>query len=237
MYPELISRCTRQLPAWVALALGTFAFAPSLAFAEWTGGLEGGAVIRDGVTSNRLRLSLQSDDRPLNHYIYADWIRTGGDDSYEAGYRPRYWFSPQLYTFGELTYRTDKPIGIDRETTQAAGVGYQLLQSDSQSAFVEFGGGARQRIFTDVLLEDLSEPFARARAGYVQKLGDVARFELDAAATNSADITETNAEVGLVLRLGGVAIKASYRVIELRVANQQTISDDTTSLTFSYDLQ
>ena len=65
-----------------------------MAMAQWSGGIEGGQVLRDDGTATRLRLRANNSSRPLSHFIYADWIRadTGGN-IYEVGYRPRYWLS------------------------------------------------------------------------------------------------------------------------------------------------
>ncbi len=240
MYPELISRGKRAPHKFAVLALllslTAALLAPSSAVADWDGGIQGGAVIRNGVQSNRLRLSLTNDVRPLSHYLYADWIINSGDDSYEAGYRPRYWFTDVFYSFGELTFRTDKAIGVDRETTESLGLGYQLLNTQTQSAFVEVAAGARQLTFSDTNLEDLSQPFGRARASYAQRLGEILRLGLDASTTVSDEITESNAEIGLTLNLNTFAVTLGYRVIQQRINGQPAISDDTTTLSFNYSL-
>jgi len=234
MYLGLISCNISRIAVKIAssLALSVLIILPTQA--EWTGGVEGGAVVRDGKTSNQLRLILQNDSRPLSHYIYAEWIRTDDDDSYEAGYRPRYWFSPALYGFGELTYRVDKPLNIDRETTEAIGVGYQLLANNAQSAYVELGAGARQVVFTDEQLEDVSQPFARARAGFSQTLADLLRLELETSVVSSETVTESQAEVGVAVNLGASAIKYGYRIIRLNYEGQDAITDDTQFVSLNY---
>ena len=99
MYPELISGTPSLRASFAAriLALAALAacLAPSNAVAEWTGGIQGGAVIRDGEQSNRLRLSVTNETRPLSHNIYADYI-FGGDqeDAFEVGYRCLLYTSP-----------------------------------------------------------------------------------------------------------------------------------------------
>jgi len=149
MYPELISRRARQPVAKAAFILIAALLAPVEAFADWTGGINGGAVVRNGETSNRVRVFGANPDRPLTHLIFLDWIINDGDDSFELGYRPRYYFTDAFYGLVELSARTDDPIGIDRETTETIGVGYEFLQTESQRAYVEVSGGARQLTFTE----------------------------------------------------------------------------------------
>lgn len=242
IYPKLISWVrTSSSPTRIkshgililSLVLVTFSV-PSLA--DWDAGLEGGAVIRNGEQSSRLRFSLNNATRPLSHYLYADWILNSGDDSYEAGYRPRYWFNANLYALGELTFRTDKPIGIDRETTQTLGVGYQLLSTPTQSAFVELAAGARQLVFSQVGLEDVNQPFTRARASYQQTLSDIARFSLNTTGNFSDAVTETQADIGVTFYLNTLAVTVGYRVIQQRIDGQPAITDDTTGIAFNYRL-
>lgn len=236
MYPELISRSARRPAAFVVLALCGTLLAPSWAHAEWSGGIQGGAVIRDGEQSNRIRLSLTNNTRPFSQFIYADWILNSGSDSYEVGYRPRYWFNEKVYALGELTYRTDPVLEIDRETTEAIGVGYQFFQTSEQSAFVEIAAGARQLTFTLPGLEDVSEPFGRARANYSRTLTDIARFRLDLGTIVSERAQESSAEVGVTVKLGTIAVSVGYRVIDQRIEGLPAITDDTTTLSFSYAL-
>jgi len=62
--------------------------------AEWRGSVEGGAQLGSNSSSTRLRLVLRNDQRPLTHYVYAEWLQSGANnDSYAIGYNPRYWFA------------------------------------------------------------------------------------------------------------------------------------------------
>ncbi len=238
MYPEFTGGSERHgvVPVASALTLAVAMLSPSVAKAEWSGGLSGGAVIRDGAQSNRIRLSLSNDTRPLSHHIYADWIQSRGEDSYELGYRPRYWVTEKLYGLVDLSFRTDPVININRETTEAIGVGYQFLGNSQQSAVAEVAVGARQITFSAPGLEDLSQPFARLRGNYTHVLTDIARFRLDLATIVSEDVQETSAEVGATVDFGTFAVNVGYRIIEQRIEGLPTISDDTVTLSFSYGL-
>ena len=67
--------------------------------AEWRGSVEGGAQLGSNSSSTRLRLVLRNDQRPLTHYVYAEWLQSGANnDSYAIGYNPRYWFDKKYVT-------------------------------------------------------------------------------------------------------------------------------------------
>ena len=237
MYPELISRRARQPLAITLLLILTTLLTPSSAFAQWTGGIQGGAVIRNGETSNRVRINAANPERPFTQLIYLDWIINNGNDSFELGYRPRYFFTDSFYGLVELTARTDDPIGIDRETTEALGVGDQYLQNESQQGYLEVLGGARQISFTNDILEEQNEPFSRIRANYSQLLGDASRFSLDLSGRFSDAAVESSAEVSVTLNLATFAVTLGYRIIRQNIDGQPSITDDTTTLSFSYRIQ
>lgn len=234
MYPELISRRARQPSVPALLALAAALLAPCSAYAEWTGGVTGGAVIRNGDRSNRLRLQAANPAGPLTHLIYLDWIINDGDDSFELGYRPRYFFTESFYGLAEITARTDDPIGIDRETTEAIGVGYQFLRTESQSAYAEVSAGARQIAFSNDALEDQNEPFTRLRANYSAALADLGRFNFDLSGRASDVATESSAEVSFTLNLATFAVTVGYRLINQSIDGLPTFTDDTATLSFSY---
>ena len=242
MHLEIISRTNTRRAIHVTLALIVTlvmtSITPSVTFAQaqWQGGVQGGAVIRNGEQSNRLRLSFTKDDRPISQNVYADWIFGSGDDAFEVGYRPRYWFDPSLYAFGELNVRTDPLVAIDLETGQTLGIGYQLLRTASQAASIEVGAGARQISFDDESLEDLNQPFGRARVSFLQLLGETSRFQFDGASTFSDEVTETSAEVGVTLQLDTVALTLGYRVINQRIDGLPSVTDDTTTFSIGYAL-
>lgn len=234
MYPELISRRAQQPIAALVLTLIVTFLAPSVAVAEWSAGVQGGAVIRNGDRSNRLRFTASNPAGPLTHLIYADWIINDGDDSFELGYRPRYFFTDKFYGLVELSARTDDPIGIERETTETLGVGYQFIRNQGQQAFLEFSAGARQIEFTESIIEDQNEPFGRIRASYSQVLGDVSRFNLDLSGRVSDIAVESSAEVSITLNLATFAVSLGYRIISQNIDGQDSITDDTTTVSFGY---
>ena len=231
-----MKRVLQHAAVLVVVALSSLSLTPSSSWAEWDGGIQGGAVLRNGETSNRLRAFLSNQSRPLSHFIYADWIFSSGDDSYELGYRPRYWLTDALYSFGALAFRTDNAIGIDTETSEALGLGYTFLNTDTQTAFAEVAVGARQITFSNDELDDLSQGFTQARAGYSQLLGQAARFQLNGSAMYAEDIQESVGEISVTIFLNTLALTLGYRIIEQRIFDSPTISDDTTTVSINYRL-
>lgn len=222
----------KKLKAQLFFAL-VFALSTS-ASAEWDGGLEGGSVIRDSGTATLLRLKLFNNDRPLSHYIYADWTRGGdGNNGYEIGYKPRYWFGDSLYSFGDVRFRTEETFGIDNEQLFLAGVGNQFINTDSQQLWAEVGAGQRNTEFDNGT--DSSDTLAVARAGFSQKLADLVRLELNAKTYRGDTATESDLEAGVSLRVSGGSIKYVYAIRRLKPENGDAIEDDHSYVTFSYN--
>ncbi|NND89928.1 MAG: DUF481 domain-containing protein [Granulosicoccus sp.] len=203
------------------------------ATAAWTGGVEGGSVVRDGETATRIRIRASLDERPLSHYLYAEWYRTDSN-SIELGYRPRYWFASQLYTFGEGRVRFETSPGIERETLLLGGLGLQLVASDTQQAWLEAGAGYRLISFTDDTgLEDRDEEVGILRAGGSQILSETFRLELDADLFTSTSLLQSQLEIGVSMRVPQGAIKLSYQIRRIDIDGLDTVDDSSTAVAFT----
>jgi len=208
---------------------------PSTAFAEWSGDIEGGTIIQGDNKGTRLRLKASNNARPLSQTLYADWLR--GDDksnTYEAGYQPKFWFSNQTYAFGEGSYATTNDETVDSIVKLFAGIGLQLLASDSQSLFIEAGAG--QTTVNSALdgVDAESNGSAIGRLGGHQVLSDLLKFEIDADYTTTDDLVQTSAEAGIALRITGGSIKYSYRVRGSKLGDADTESVTDSSVSFQY---
>ena len=200
----------------------------------WDGGLEGGAVIRDGKNATRLRLKLFNSNRPLSQSIHVDWIRDeDGENSYEAGYVPRYWLENNLYLFGEARLRVDESISIDRETQIVAGIGTQFIQSEQQSLMIEAGIGQRVTEFTTG--GEADEAFALGRTRFQQLLSEFLRLELDGEIKRSESLLDATAEAGISLSTATGVIKISHRVRRLEPDGVEGIDDSDTTVSFGYN--
>ncbi len=214
--------------------------------ADWDGGLEGGTVLQDGGSATRLRLKLSNNQRPLSHFIYADWIRSDSNQSsYELGYKPRYWFSQRIYGFAEASLRQDRPLAIDRSTTVLGGFGVQLAASDSTGIFAEAGLGQRIIEFSNpfisvsdtgvIEMEDSTEEtIALARLGLFQILSGLLKLELDADIFSGESLVQSTAEAGISLRVPSGSVKVSYRTRRIEVDGSEPVDDADTSISFSY---
>ena len=206
---------------------------PMLLQAEWSGGIEGGTVIRDGSTASRLRLHASLNERPLSHYVYADWIRSGSN-SYEIGYRPRYWFSDQWYTFGDASLRIDDQLQIDNEILLVSGLGYELINTAQRQAWLEAGLGFRSTDYTpESGIGESEEGLGLIRGRASQVLSDLLRLELDGNFTASNSYLESQLEIGVSLRLAQGAIKISQRIRRIEFDEFDTINETDTSVGFT----
>lgn len=200
---------------------------------EWTGGIEGGSVARDGTNATRIRLWASLDDRPLSHRLDAEWYRSD-TDTVELGYRPRYWITDRFYAFGDGHLRFARRLGIDQETLLLAGAGTQLLSTETQSAWLEVGGGYRLIDYTTATgLEDNDEPVGILRGGASQLLSDQFKLELDGNTYRSTDLVQYQVEAGIAMRVTQGAIKLSYLVRRVEVDGLEAIEDTDTVLAFT----
>jgi len=206
----------------------------SVAKADWSGGIEGGTILRDDVSATKLRFSLYNNDRPLTHHVYVDWIRSSDkNDSYKAAYLPRYWFSDALYAFAEIHHRIDKPFGVDQQTQGMLGAGYKFLSTETTTVWAELGAGVRTTDFEDNRI-DRDESFVLGRASYRQALLQLFKFEFDVEAIQSDKLSENLTEAGISMRLGGGSIKYGYRRRQQQEKDQPTVTNDDTFLSFVY---
>lgn len=203
--------------------------------AAWTGGVEGGTVLRDSGNATRLRLVLRKDVRPLSHYVYAEWLRlSSGGNSYSIGYNPRYWFNQTYYSFGESEFRVDETFGIDQEIKLLTGLGGQFLNTEQQSLFVELGVGGRSIEF-DGADEASNEALGLARLGYFRTFFDSIKFDLNLSSSRSSeDVDQASGELGLSLRIPNGVVRVAYRSRYQKVGDSESVSDDDSFVSFGY---
>ncbi len=207
--------------------------ASSNVFPEWTGGLEGGSVVRDGDSATRLRGYLSLNERPVSHYLYAEWYRSD-QNSIELGYKPRYWLNDKLYTFGDGRLRFEEALGIDRDTLLVGGVGVQLVATEKQQVWVEAGVGYRMIDFTsETGLEDKGEQVGTVRGGASQVLSDLFRLQLDGDVFSSPSYTQSQVEAGISMRIPQGAVKLSYRLRRTDIDGLDAVDDSDTGISFT----
>lgn len=203
------------------------------AFAQWTGGVEGGTVIRDGQNATQLRLRASLDERPLSHYVYAEWVRSSVS-SYEFGYKPRFWFNDSLYAFGEGSYRLDKRLNSGSASAVLGGVGLSLISTRERQAWVEGGVGYRYTHYDDdVGLEDFGERVGLLRGAGSQILSDLFKLEIDGSFTTSPEYLQAQLETGVSMRLSQGAVKVSHRIRRTEIGSNTQIDDSDTAVAFT----
>jgi len=217
-----------------ALLLSSLTFSTNL-LADWTGGIEGGQVLQGDEKGSRVRFKLSNSDRPFSQAFYADWIRgEGNSNSYELGYTPRYWFTEQAYAFGEGSVRTAESLSIDRQTRLLAGVGIQLIDTQSQSLFAEAGAGQVSTNYDATIAVTDTTGIAIARLGAWQILTEFIKLELDADYSTAKDLVQTSAEAGISLRVPGGAVKYSHRFRSIAIGDAEANNVTDSSISFNY---
>ncbi len=208
----------------------------SSAIADWSGGIEGGTALSgDGGNATRLRLKLSNNEKPLSHYVYADWIRDDLGSNFEVGYKPRYWFGEALYLFGEARARQDKPRLIDRELFGLTGVGVDFLRTENRSLYAELGVGYRTTEFDSALnLEDDDDTVGVARAGFQQILLDLLSLELEGNSTVGDQVSRSVAEASIAVRIPGGVIKYSYRTQRNEIGEGDAVTSSDSFVSFNY---
>ena len=206
---------------------------PAATWAQWTGGIEGGSVIRDGDSATRIRVRASLDERPLSHYLYAEWVRSDAS-SYEFGYKPRYWFTNKMYGFGEGRLRIEDALSIDRETLVLGGVGIQLVATKVRQVSFEAGVGYQLIDYAaETGLDESGESVGTLRGYASQILSDLFRLELDADVFQSQSYLESQLEAGVSMRLQQGAVKLSHRIRRVDIDGLDAIDDSDTAIAFT----
>lgn len=206
---------------------------PAATWAEWTGSIEAGSVIRDGDSATRIRARASLDERPLSHYLYAEWLRSD-TSSYEFGYKPRYWFTNKVYSFGEGRLRIEDALSIDRDTLVLGGVGILLVATKVRQVSIETGIGYQRIDYaTETGLDEVGEGVGTLRGYASQIFSDLFRLELDADVFKSQSYMQTQLEAGVSMRLQQGAVKVSHRIRRVDIDDLDAINDSDTAVAFT----
>jgi len=230
---QLLSTVLLGVPfVWASLPVG-------IATADWQIGLEGGTVVSSSNGSTtRIRLRLDSFDRPLSQSIRLDWYSNSAtDDAYEITYAPRYWLSDDTYGFGKASWLVDNSPGIDGQGLLLAGAGREFIATDTTRVIGEVGAGLRfTRFDAQNSLDESSdeEPVGTARLAAAHRVQDVAQLLIDADFEAGETSTRLQSEVGVALLLPQGAIKVSYRHVRRDADGFETFSEGETFVSVDY---
>lgn len=201
--------------------------------ADWTGGIEGGSVIQNDETATRLRLKASLDERPLSHYVYAEWVGTD-TSSYELGYKPRYWFNNNVYGFGEGRLQLNDTEIIDRDSSIIGGLGILFIATEARQLSFETGVGYQSIDYAEVTgLDDDGSGVGVVRGYASQILSDLFRLELSGNTFASESYLEFNLEAGLSMRLAQGAVKISRRIRRIDSDGIAEFNDSETAVAFT----
>jgi len=234
---ESMNTNTLRITSQAALVALLFTL-PFYAHAEWSGGVEGGTVLQGDSKGTKLRFKMTNNERPLNQEIYADWIRGESDsNSYEVGYKPKYWFGQTTYVFGEGSLYTSKELKIEQRRNLFAGLGIELINSKTQKLFAEIGAGQTSTPIEDPLpgVDATSEDTSSTvRIGAAQVLSELFKLELDGDYTTAGDVDQTTATAGIALRVPGGSIKYAYRLRSVTDGDADAVETKDSSVSYSY---
>lgn len=180
------------------------------AHAEWTGGLEAGTQLGSGENPT-LRFYARNDTDPLSHYVYLDWTRETGGQSYRLGYNPVFHVSRSLYSFGKFSIEEDADSIIDRQLDALVGLGNHIHRNRTSLLTLEAGAGGKQIEFTGNA-DEQTEGFLYLGARYKRVLSKLLQLNtiVDSRTGESQDTLD--AEVGISFKLSSnTALKYAYR--------------------------
>lgn len=188
-------------------------------FQGWTGqGQVGFSNATGNSRSTDLALGLNIARLGLNwdHLFNAtvDYARQDGVETqsrYFASYSGHYRFADRLYAFGLLSWEDARFSGFDSRLSEAAGLGYAVLQSPAMTLSVEAGPALRQ---THYIIGTSENNFAgRVSVNYLWNiLPDIALTEVVSFYGESRDDTLTSDTALTAKLIGSLAAALSYHV-------------------------
>ncbi|HET7650706.1 MAG TPA: DUF481 domain-containing protein [Gammaproteobacteria bacterium] len=138
-----------------------------------------------------------------------DNLRTA--ESYEGNGQSNYALSDNNYLFGMVDYLSDRFSGYSRRTTEAAGYGRLLVNTDTQQLGLELGAGARQTHFVDDTTD--SGVIERLALNYLWKFSGNSNFTENLSVEHGTENTYTQSVTALTANLAGnFALSVSYTV-------------------------
>jgi len=143
---------------------------------RWTGSavasyLEtGGNAVNRNVTvmADAVRRSEDTRIKVDAGYLYSQQKVSGNvsettADNFFVGGKFDYFWSKQLYTYGNARYFKDKILELDRRLTTGVGVGYQWVETDNWNIFTELGMAYVDEKYAGIIEKD---SYLSARGAY-----------------------------------------------------------------------
>jgi len=199
---------------------------------EWIGKGQAGYVSSQGnsdAKSANAALDLAYLDAPWKHSFHLGGLYGSSDgivsaERWDTSWQSNYDLTPDLYTFGLLSYRHDMFSGFDYQATASAGVGYKIFNTATTKLDVQVGVGYQElrpedltklggAVVKRALLAKESGVAETAAANYSQVLTDtVTLTDKLTVASSSADTLITNALAVAVKVSTKLALSVGYAV-------------------------
>ncbi|MBN1377884.1 MAG: DUF481 domain-containing protein [Gammaproteobacteria bacterium] len=120
--------------------------------------------------------------------------------------------SEMTYAFESLRYDDDRFDGFEYQTSATIGIGWHLINVDTQHLNLELGAGYRRSELT-ATAEENSETISRLAQHYDVKLGDTTQLYQDLLIESGNLNTTSEFTAGLKLKINSkLALKLSYNV-------------------------
>lgn len=220
------------LPACLLLSLHSAA-----SHAEWTGNIEGKQVLDGDNKGSVIRFEMQNRERPFDQSVYLDYGREDAGSRYAIGYEPKYWFGDQTYVFGAGSVSTSPISYIDQIRRVSAGLGIQLLDSNTQELSAQIGAGRTSTLYDSDSKFDgntMDDDTNFVTLSGEQTISDFIKLALDLQ-YSVGDIAKTsNVVAGLKFRIPGGAIVYSYTLQNVESDIGETTENTGSALSFEY---
>ncbi len=228
-----------QRQALIATLIGLCSALPLAVHAEWTGNIEGEQVLDGDDEGSRIRFKMSNNQRPFDQEVYVDWFRTDAGSSYGVGYDPQYWFTNQTYVFGTARLRTSSSDLVENVRTLGAGLGIQLLDSNTQELSAEIGAIQTATKFEEALPPDNEDTFTEtattANITGEQSISDLLKLGLSLNYIDGESSTTTATSASIKLRIPGGSVVYNYRLRNTELDGGEKTETSGSSVSFEYD--
>jgi len=180
-----------------------------LAFNRATGNTDTNALLAN--------LKLMYEAEKWRHTGQVEAINSSENDrrsaeTYTLKVKSDYQLSDALYSFGAFRYEDNRFSGYEYQSSLTAGLGYQIIDTETTQFNVEGGAGYRRSEEADTG-ETFNEAVGIAAIRFHHELTDTTRFEGDVNVESGADNTFAESILALKVRINSrLALRVAYTV-------------------------
>lgn len=208
----------------------------------WVGKVNLGYLATSGNTENsslNSAFGLDYESEKWEHKFHAAAIKASENEqttaqALEASWKTEYSVADDNYIFGRVKWSKDKFSGYDQQTSETAGYGRRIIDTEVHQLSAELGIGAAQSKLRDGTSQD--DFIGRAAVNYKWILNSTAEFQQDLSIESGVDNTylESVSAVKTTL-IGSLSLVASYTIKSNSQVPAGTSKTDTfTALSLEY---